>query len=173
MYRLFLPFTAIAVLCLLGCGSSEFDGDAIKATIEGTPLNLSAEQVLLNDAQVDCGARDELWNPPNGNVAQLTQKGRDLKFSDDVRLNDPDVRQPYIQISGTFPVQVSDVSRIRNEGDYKLADVKLGVVINHECFQGSPLPLLGIKRGKFSPDQAPVFRFKGSGKEYSFDRLMH
>ena len=173
MYRVFITFTAAIAVCLSGCGSSEFDGDAIKVTLESTPISFSAEQVTLNDSQIDCGVRDELWNAPSGNAGTLMQKGRDLKFTDDVRLNDPDVRLPYIQLSGTFPVVVSDVSRIRDDGPgAKLADVRLGIVINQECFT-SPLPVLGIRRGKFTPDAAVVFRFKGSGKEYSLDKLMH
>ena len=166
--------SVVAALCLSGCGSSEFDSDAIKATLESSQITLSSEQVVLNEPQIECGVKDDLWNPPSGNSAQLADRGRDLKFTDDVRLHDPDVHVPYVQVSGTFPVQVSDVSSIRDDGpDGKLANVRLGIVINQECFSGGSLPLMGIKRGKFTPDAAPVFRFKGNGKDYSLDKLMH
>ena len=158
---------------LAGCGSSEFDGGAIKGMLEGTPQSLTGEQVILTDRQVTCGAKNELWDPPSGNTARLQQKGRELHFSDDVRLNDPDVPQPYIQISGTFPVQVADVSKIRDtNGGTKLADVKLGVTIAHECFAG-PLPLMGVRKGKFVSDAPVVFQFKGGGKEWALDKLVH
>lgn len=170
MPRLLPVFLA---LCLCGCGTPDFDGDAVKAQLESTPQKLSNEQVTISDNQVECGAKNELWEPPNGNVARLMQKGRDLKFTDDVRLNDPEIRTPYTQVSGTFPVSVSDVSKLREGGaGYKLADVKLGIVIPNECFS-SPLPLMGIRKGKFTPDAPVVFRFQGAGKEWSLDKLMH
>ncbi len=168
-----LLLIAILTLGLAGCGSSDFDSDAAKAQLEGTPQKLSNEQVTLSDSQVDCGAKSELWDPPNGNVARLEQKGRDLKFTDDVRLNDPEIRVPYIQVSGTFPVQVSDVSKLREAGTgFKLADVRMGIVIAHECF-AAPLPVMGVKKGKFTPEAPVVFRFQGAGKEWSLDKLMH
>lgn len=141
--------------------------------LEGSPQKLSSEQVILNGQQVDCGAKNELWTPASGNMARLEQKGRDLGFSDDVRLNDPDIQVPYIQVSGTFPVAVSDVSKLRNDGDgVKLADVKLGITVANECFS-SPLLLMGVKKGKFTPGVPVVFRFTGSGKEWTLDKLVH
>ena len=163
----------ILAVCLAGCGGpAEFDGDAVKANLESTPLTLSNEQVTITDSQVSCGAQNDLWEPPNGNVARLTQKGRHLKFTDDVRLNDPEVQKPYAQVNGKFTVQVFETPKVHDTSGGKLADVKLGVVITHDCFAG-PLPLMGIRKGKFSADAPVVFRFVGSGKEYSFDKLMH
>lgn len=173
MFRLLLISIAILGLFLSGCGSSDFDGDAVKGLLEGNPLAVSTEQVTLTEQQVACGAQADLWDPPNGNVARLSQKGRDLHFTDDVRLNDPEIHQPFTQITGTFPVQVSDVSRVRDDGQgVKLADVRLGVVISQECFT-SPLPLMGIRKGQFSPDAPVVFRFQGNGKEWTLDKLIH
>lgn len=172
-YRILL--IAIAILTVIGfsgCSTPGFDSDAIKGMLEGTPLDLSNEQVTLSDAQVECGAKNELWDPPNGNMARLTDKGRALKFTDDIRLNDPEIHQPYTQVNGKFPVQVSDVSKIRDTDGGKLADVKLGIVIAHECFT-TPLPLMGVRKGKFTPEAPVVFRFKGSDKEFTFDKLMH
>jgi hypothetical protein len=174
MSRIFLASTVIATLGLYGCSTPDFDNDAAKAKLEGTPIAVSSEQVLLNDGQVDCGARTELWDVPNGNVARLEQKGRDLHFTDDVRLNDPEIHAPYIQVSGTFPVQVQNVDRLRDDDKgHKLVDVRLGIVVAQECFANQPLPLMGIRKGKFTPDAPVVFRFQGSGKEWSLDRLMH
>jgi hypothetical protein len=173
MSRLLLASIAVVTLCLSGCGTPDFDEGAVKGQLEGAPQNLSNEQVVLNDGQLECGARNELWDTPNGNVARLEQKGRDLKFTDDVRLNDPEIRVPYIQVSGTFPVSVNDVSKLRDAGaGYKLADVKMGITIAHECFP-TPLPLMGVRKGKFDPGAPVVFRFHGAGKEWSLDKLMH
>jgi hypothetical protein len=32
---------------------------------------------------------------------------------------------------------------------------------------------MGIHKGKFSPDAPVVFRFQGSGKDWTLDKLMH
>jgi len=172
MSRLLLVSIAILTLWLSACATPDFDEGAIKSQLEGGPQNLSGEQVTLTDAQLECGAKNELWDSPNGNVARLEQKGRDLKFSDDVRLNDPEIHRPYIQISGAFPVAVSDVSKLRDEGGYKLADVRLGITITNDCFT-TPLPLMGVRKGKFTPEAPVVFRFQGSGKEWTLDKLVH
>ena len=169
--RLFASI-AIATLCLSGCGTPDFDEGSVKGQLEGTPQNLSNEQVVLNEGQLDCGTKNELWDPPNGNVARLLQKGRDLKFTDDVRLNDPEIRVPYTQVSGTFPVAVTDVKLRDASPGVKMADVRLGITIQNECFP-APLPLMGVRKGKFSPEAPVVFRFQGSGKEWSLDKLMH
>jgi hypothetical protein len=173
MFRLFQASIAILIICLSGCASPGFDEGAVKGLLESTPLTVSTEEVTLTPSQADCVLQNELWEQPNGNTARLTQKGRDLKFTDDLRFGDPDMRLPFTQVTGTFPVSVSDVSKLRDtDGGMKLADVKLGVVITHECFT-SPLPLMGIKKGKFSPAAPVVFRFQGSGKDWSLDKLMH
>jgi len=160
-------------LVLAGCGSSEFGPESVKGILEGAPVALSGEQVTLTQGQLDCGVQSDLFDPPSGNMARLTQKGRDLKFSDDIRLGDPDINVPYTQVTGTFPVRVSQVVKLR-DGDpgRKLAEVKLGVVINHECF-GSPLRVMGIRKGKFTPDAPVVFQLKGVDKEWALDKLVH
>jgi hypothetical protein len=172
MLRILLASIATLTICLFGCSSPEFSVDTVKEILEGAPLNLTDEQARLTEGQVDCGARNELWDPPNGNVARLSQKGRDLKFTDDVRLNDPEIPGPYIQVSGAFPVTVTKVSKLRKDGKGNLVDVRLGIIIKHECFT-SPLPLMGIRKGKFTPDAAVVFRFLGSGQDWTLDKLMH
>lgn len=169
-----LPFsTAILAICLTGCSKPDFGVDTIKVMLEGSPLILSDEQVTLTFKQVECGVQEELWDPPSDHIAKLTQKGRDLKFSDDVRVEDPEIHVPFTQVTGSFPVSVSDVAKLRDTDDgMKLADVKLGVVINHDCFT-APLPLMGIHKGKFSPEAPVVFRFQGSGQDWTLDKLIH
>jgi hypothetical protein len=170
--NLLISIAILAVIGLTGCGTPGFDSDAAKGMLESAPLDLSNEQVLINDAQLECGTKNDLWEPPNGNVARLTQKGRDLKFTDDVRLNDPEIRAPYAQVNGKFPVQVAEVTKVRDTDGGKLADVRLGIMVAHECFV-TPLPLMGIRKGKFTPEAAVVFRFRGSDKEFTLDKLMH
>src|ERR1019366_9875757 len=167
MFRnLLTSITILAVAGLSSCSTPGFDSDAVKGMLESTPLELSNEQVVISDAQLECGTKNELWDPPNGNVARLTQKGRDLHFTDDIRLNDPEIHVPYTQVNGKFPVQVADSSKIRDTPGGKLADVRLGIMVAHECFT-SPLPLMGIRRGKFTPEAPVVFRFKGSDKDFT------
>jgi hypothetical protein len=170
--NLLISIAILAVAGLSGCSNPGFDSDAAKGMLEGAPLELSNEQVMINDSQLECGTKNDLWEPPNGNVARLTQKGRDLKFTDDVRLNDPEIRAPYAQVNGKFPVQVAEVTKVRDTEGGKLADVRLGIMIAHECF-ATPLPLMGIRKGKFTPEAAVVFRFRGSDKEFTLDKLMH
>ena len=170
--NLLISIAILAVIGLSGCGTPGFDSGAVKGMLESAPLELSNEQVVLSDFQLECGTKNDLWDPPNGNVARLTQKGRDLHFTDDIRLNDPENHQPYTQVSGKFPVQVADVTKVRDTDGGKLADVRLGIVVTHECFT-TPLPLMGIRKGKFTPAAPVVFRFKGSDKEFTLDKLMH
>jgi hypothetical protein len=172
MARFLFPL-AILTVFLSGCGSSEFGGDAMKGILEGAPLKLEGEQVTLTQSQVDCGVQNELWDPPSDRVAHLTQKARDLHFTDDVRIDDPEIHFPYTQVTGSFPVVVADVAKIRDtNGGMKLADVKLGITVTNDCFT-APLPLMGIRKGKFTPDAPVVFRFQNNGKDWTLDKLMH
>src|SRR5271165_2127653 len=165
MFRnLLLSIAILAVIGLAACSTPSFDNDAVKGMLESTPLELSNEQVMLNDSQLDCGVKNDLWDPPDGNnIARLGQKGRDLHFTDDIRLHDPEIHQPYTQVSGKFTVQVAEVTKVRDTEGGKLADVKLGIMVTHECFT-TPLPLMGVRKGKFAPDAPVVFRFKGSDR---------
>ena len=159
---------------LAGCGSGEFSANGV---LESHPVQLDGEQVALDPGQVDCGAHEDLWDvTPLGDgraVARLTKKGRDLQFSDDVQIGDPAVGVPYVQIHGTFPVKVFQVSSVRDEDAYtKLAEVKLTVRIDHSCFQSNPPVLMGIRHGQFDPSASPVFRFKLDG-EWMVDQIVH
>lgn len=170
MSKFLLITMSALMLCLAACSSPDFDP---KPLLENTPVDLTNEQVTLTDAQVNCGAQNELWDPPSGNIAKLTQKGRDLKFTDDVRVVDPNIHVPYTQVSGKFSVQVAEIAKVRDVEGGKLVDARLGVIIPQDCFNGTSLPLMGVRKGNFAPDAPVVFRFVGSGKEWSLDKLMH
>jgi hypothetical protein len=169
-----LPVCLGACLILAGCGSGGFDPNG---TLQSRPVRLDGEQVTLSQAQVDCGARDDLWTVMSmgaeRSVARLTQKARDLQFSDDVQIGDPGIGVPYAQIRGLFPVQVMQVGSVRDADAFtKTADAKVTVRIDHSCFQNSPPVLMGIRHGKFDPSESPVFRFKLDG-EWLVDQIVH
>ena len=164
----------LACLVLTGCGSGEFDP---RGTLESRPVTLDGEQVVMNQGQVDCGARDDLWliNPlgEGRSVARLTQKGRDLQFSDEIEIGDPVVGLPYTQIHGSFPVKVMKIGSVTDQDAFtKLVDAKVGVKINHHCFQDDPPILMGIRHGQFDQSTRPVFRFK-LDEQWLVDQVVH
>ena len=165
-------------IVLFGCGSKEdFDGGKAKGILESAPINLEGEQVTLTPMQVDCGAQEDLWErptqfSPERSTARLDQKGRDLKFNDDVVI-EPN-RLPYVQVRGAVSLQVDDVSNIRDgdETGTKLVDVKAGVKIQHTCF-AMPLPIMGVKKGNFQPDTPASFLFRLRDDGWHVDKLVH
>jgi hypothetical protein len=152
----------LVCLALAGCGGGGFDPNGI---LESRPVRLDGEQILLNQGQIDCGAREDLWTIQSLGqeraVARLTQKGRDLQFSDDVQIGDPAIGAPYAQIHGSFPVKVLQMGSIHDEDTFnKTVDAKVGVRIDQSCFQGNFPIVMGIRHGRFDPTTNPVFRFK-------------
>ena len=161
-----------------GCGSKEdFDGGRAKEILESTPLNLDGEEVTLTSMQVDCGVQEDLWERPTQfsaerSTARLDQKGRDLKFNDDVVL-EPN-RLPYVQMRGAVSLQVDDASSIHDgdEKGTKLVAAKAGVKVPHTCF-ATPLPIMGVKKGNFQPDIAPTFLFRLRDDGWHVEKLVH
>ena len=86
----------LGCLALSGCGGNGFDPNSL---LEGRPVRLDGEQVVLNLSQVECGAQNDLWTiTPMGearSLGRLTQKGRDLQFGDDIQIVSP---SPYAQV---------------------------------------------------------------------------
>lgn len=165
-------------IAMSGCGSKEdFDGGRAKGILESTPFSLEGEQVTLTSMQVECGAQEDLWERPNQfsaerSTARLDQKGRDLKFNDDVSI-EPN-RLPYVQVRGAVSLQVDDVSNIRDGGENgtKMVDVKVGVKIQHTCFP-NPLPIMGVKKGNFQPDTPVSFLFRLHDDGWHAEKLVH
>jgi hypothetical protein len=175
-YRTYLRIcgAVLALLMLAGCGPSGFD---LTGVLESHPVRLDQEQVVLNSEQVDCGVREDLWTiSPLGDgrsLGRLTSKGRELQFNDDVQVGDPAIGVPYVQLRGSFPVKVLQPGSVRDEDQWsKSGDAKVGVKIDHGCFQANPPPLMGIRHGQFDPTTSPAFRFKLDG-EWQVDRIVH
>jgi hypothetical protein len=164
----------LACLVLHGCGGSDFDPNGI---LESRPVQLDQEQVILDPSQVDCGAQEDLWTvTPMGTgraIARLTQKGRNLQFSDDVQIGDPVIGAPYVQIHGSFPIKVIKMGSVHDEDDYtRLVDAKVGVTVDNTCFRDAPLVLLGVRHGQFDQSANPVFRLK-LDHDWLVDQTVH
>lgn len=145
--------------------------------LEANPVNLDGEPVSLTSQQLDCGVQAELWDAPSQvsqdrATARLSQKGRDLKFNDDVVI-EPKYRQPYVQVRGAVSLQV-DVSNIRDgeTNGSKIVETKAGVKMQHMCFP-NPLPIMGVRKGDFQPDTPVSFEFRLNDDGWRMERLVH
>lgn len=161
----------LACLTLAGCGGGGFDPNGV---LESRPVRLDGEQVVLNPSQVDCGAQNDLWTiSPMGvdrSLGRLTQKGRDLQFGDDIQIVSP---SPYAQVRGSLSLKVLQVASVQDTDPFtKVAEARVGVRIDHKCFQDSFPVLMGIRHGEFTPATNPVFRFK-LDNEWQFDQIVH
>lgn len=181
-----LPAALVAGLTLVcgGCVQTDFPPEKAEGLILEHPIHLDAEQVILTNAQVECGVQEDLWEQPaqatsvNANlvgltVAHLNDAGRALKFDDDVVLTEPGSRNPYVQVRGDFPAQLVDPPIIHDDGQYsKRVEGKVLITINHQCFM-DPLPLMGVRKGKFNQDASPMLHFTLEGDGWHFDKLVH
>jgi hypothetical protein len=175
MARVLLILIVCLVLGSVGCNFGGFDDNKAVLAIEGTPVRLDAEYVMLTPQQVECGVQNDLWEQPvqTGKLGtgRLTAAGRELKFSDDVSIGD--LRSPYVQIRGEFPMKYFEAPTVRDgrDPDQKLADSKVGVIIQHTCFP-NPLPMMGVKKGKFVQDTGPIFVFRNNNG-WVLDSVLH
>jgi len=166
--------SALLVLTV-ACNSGDFNYGKVGNLIQGAPMHLDAEYVMLTGQQVDCGVQNDLWDQPSAasgrSTARLSGKGRDLKFADDVSIGD--MKMPYAQVRGDFTLVVLDVQSDRDgpEKETKLVDVKLAVPITHSCFP-QPLPMLGVRKGNFTQDYPPVIFFRYNNGWY-IDKIVH
>ena len=157
------------------CGNnSDFDA---KAILEANPVNLQGEQVSLSAKDLECGVKADLWDSPAPasearTVARISSQARSLKFSDDVTMEANS--RPYVQISGSFPLQVEDVTDVSAGGDNdtKLVSAKAGVKIQNSCFQ-NPLPLMGVKRGNFQHDIPAKFLLRQTKDGWTVEKVVH
>lgn len=164
----------LSVLALTGCASSDFSKDMAKAVLEASPVQLNGEQLLLSDVQVSCGDREELWlltqQGPGRAIGRLTDAGRALHFSDDVRVSGGEAT---VQVTGKFALRALQVPSFQDEGKQsKVVEARTAVVVNHDCFK-RPLPtLMGIRKGEFTAGVNPMFRLKFR-ENWTVEELLH
>jgi len=166
---------ASAAVFLSACGTTDFNYGKVKNIIEGSPVRLDAEYVMLTQGELDCGVQNDLWDPPadsgGHSIARLSQKARDLKFADDVSVGD--MSRPYVQVRGDFNLAVLEITSDKDgpEKESKLLEAKIGVPFQHSCFP-NPLPLMGVKKGNFRQDVSPLLLFRFNNGWY-LDKFVH
>jgi hypothetical protein len=172
-----MPIAAFLVV-LAGCGNNQdLDGDKVKEILEANPVSLDREQVTLTQKEVDCGTQAELWASPiqfspERSTSRLNEEAKSLGFSDDV-VTETGYRQPYAQVQGSFPLQIDEVSSIRDGADgTKIVAAKAGVKIQNACFP-DPLPLMAVNKGKFKEDSLVSFMFSATEKGWKLEKLVH
>ncbi len=170
--------TAVTGASLATIGCNDFNPGKTANIIEANPVKLDAEQVSLTRDQVDCGIQAELWGaptPPNQgrSVCPLLPPGRALKFDDDVVYSENGYHSPYVQIRGTFPLGVLDITNTKDgpDKDTKLVEAKVGIKVDHACFP-NPLPIMGLRKGQFTQDYPPVIQFRLDGG-WQMDKFVH
>jgi len=67
-------------------------------------------------------------------------------------------RKPVTQVRGQFNLAVFELVHIKDEPGAKVVEARVGVYVNHSCFNGA-LPMMGVRRGDFTPDAPATFRF--------------
>jgi len=168
---------ALFAVILTGCASSEFSKDLAKSVLEANPVQLNGEQLLLNEEQVRCGDREDLWHltqvDGGHTIGRLSEKGRELQFSDDVRIGYSGAEGATVQVSGKFSLQVARIPSFQDEGERsKVVEARTSVVVNHKCFK-RPLPvLMGIQHGEFSANANPLFRLR-LRENWGVEELLH
>ena len=162
-----------------GCGDPNvFDEGVAKGVAEAEPFQLDSEQVSMNPTQLGCGAAEDLWEAPNNSgdrsLSHLEQKGRNLNLSDDVYSGDPEYPTPYTQVRGKFPLQVDQVISIKDgeDKDTKIVQAKVGVKIADPCFT-TPLAIMGIRKGKYTPDLPVTLRFERYDTGWHLVKILH
>lgn len=163
-------------ILLTGCGENDFNYGKVHNLIEGAPVHLDAEYVILTPGQVDCGVEADLWDAPfetqhDHFVAHLKQAARDLKFSDDVSIGD--MGRPYAQVRGDFSLAAVDIQSDKDgpEPNTRLVTSRIGVRISHKCF-GDSLPMMGVHKGNFTQDYQPVLLFRFNNG-WTLDSIVH
>ena len=184
-----MRMSLLTVVCLelasTGCVQKEFQDVKAQNIMSSAPIHLDAEQVSLTGQQLDCGVQADLWEPPTQvqsgipgqgggiSTARLLAAGRALQFDDDVVVSETGFRQPYVQVRGDFMMNLADGPNVHEKGeDERIVDGRLSVIINHSCFSDS-LPVLGVRKGKFTQDAPPVMEFRLDDKGWHFVKLVH
>src|SRR5215813_2742655 len=106
-----IAFVVLLGLALTGCSNGPLDDSRVRYLLENSMIPLNGEEVMINQQQLECGTSAELWEMqslgPGLSVGRLLPRGRELKFDDDIRLND--MKYAYTQVRGDFSVALFEV----------------------------------------------------------------
>jgi hypothetical protein len=177
-YRAPVASAAVLSVLLWGCNRNSFDEGRVVDVIGERPFDLDSEEVTLTNAEVSCGVDMELWDAPvdapGRMVARLTQKARDLNFTDDISIGETGYSQPHAQMRGKVSLAVSQVLSIADgkEQGIKIVQVQLQVVVSHACFP-APLPIMGIRRGQPVQGLAPSVEFDYTNDGWRLEKFLH
>jgi hypothetical protein len=164
----------LAALGCAGCSNKDFDEGAAIGLARVTAIKLNGEQVVLNERQIACGVEKDLWEEPSGErkTAPILPKGQALNFYGDVVVNDGALGS-YAQVRGEFTLEPLPPLDIKDPKDgVKLVTGRAGVNVMNTCF-GTPLPLMGVKKGQFSPEAPVQMRYLFNGKDWEIDSVFH
>jgi hypothetical protein len=121
---------------------------------------------------------NNLWEPPvdvSGRaVARLTQKARDLNFTDDVSINDPGYSQPHTQMRGKVALAATQVLSIADgkEQGTKIVQAQIQVMVPHPCFT-APLSIMGFRRSRPTQGLAPTMEFDYTNDGWRLEKFIH
>jgi hypothetical protein len=161
-------------LVLTSCGGDEFGEAWVSQLVNEGVKQVDAEQVTLNQVQIDCGVKEDLWTlesrGTDRSVARLLPSARNIGFADDIQIGE--LRLPYTMVHGKFTLRVEKVVNIHDQDPAtKIAEVRVGVVINHSCFPDA-LPMMGVHKGQFDLDTPARVQFASNGG-WTYDRILH
>jgi hypothetical protein len=165
----------LAALCCTACGNKDFDENGAVGLARVKAIKLDGEQVVLSEKQIACGVLNELWEEPNGDrkTVPILAKGQALNFYGDVVVDDGALGS-HTQVRGDFTLEPVLPLNIREPKEgVKLVTGRAGVNVMQSCFANSPLPLMGVRHGEFSPDAPVQMRYIFNGKDWEIDAVLH
>jgi len=163
---------------LCGCNRNSLDEGRVVQVATERPFNLESEEVSLTPGQVGCGVENNLWDAPveapDRMVARLSQKARDLNFTDDISINDSGYSQPHAQMRGKVMLAVAQVLSIADgtEQGTKIVQAQVQVVVPHPCFS-APLPIMGFRRSRPAQGLAPTVEFDYTNDGWRLEKFIH
>ena len=169
---------AVLSVLLCGCGRNSFDEGKVVQVATERPFNLESEEVTLTNAQIGCGVENELWDSPvevpDRMVARLTQKARDLNFTDDISINEAGYSLPHTQMRGKVALAANQVLSIADgqEQGTKIVQAQIQVIVPHPCFP-APLPIMGFKRSRPTQGLAPTVEFDYTNDGWRLEKFIH
>jgi len=181
MSSIALRFLILLCVVLAGCGSSDADGvlnaDSAMQVGNGQAVKFDSEQISINMEQVECGVQNELFGEitPSASrkIAPLTDRARQLGFTDDVSIDESGHSKPYTQVRGTFPLEIRQVVNIKDdEKGAKRVEAWAGLRIDHYCFPAA-LQIMGIRRGAQTELAPAAFEYVRAEEGWKLAQILH